>query len=145
MFDIFHITGHAGHAKNGEPIFLTESDIGERVDATAEMLHEALNPMPRLLFLSGCRTAQSPGEALPSLAEALPDKGAQAVLGWGRPVYDADGVAAARAFYGQLAVGASLTNALAAPSARCARSSLAFTRTSMSGRMNLSATGCSRM
>jgi CHAT domain-containing protein/tetratricopeptide (TPR) repeat protein len=112
-FDVFHITGHAGHAKNGEPIFLTESDIGERVDATAEMLREALNPMPRLLFLSGCRTAQSPGDALRSLAEAMLDKGAAAVLGWGRPVYDADGVAAARAFYGRLAVGASLANALA--------------------------------
>jgi hypothetical protein len=101
--DVFHVTGHAGHDENGVPVFLTEDAEGGLKLSTAADFADALVRMPPLLFLSGCRTAQSPGDALPSLAEAMPDKGAQAVLGWGRPVYDTNGIAAAAALYGALA------------------------------------------
>jgi hypothetical protein len=50
---------------------------------------------------------------VPSLAEGLIGAGAQAVLGWGRPVLDRDGTAAAAALYGELAAGKSLLAAVA--------------------------------
>jgi tetratricopeptide (TPR) repeat protein len=111
--DVFHVTGHADH-HDGVPVFLTEDDEGELTLATAADFAQALVRMPRLLFLSGCRTAQSPADATPSLAEAMLEKGARAVLGWARPVYDTNGVAAAAALYEGLATGLSLAKALAA-------------------------------
>ncbi len=111
--DVFHVTGHADH-HDGVPVFLTEDDEGGlRLSTAADFAH-ALVRMPRLLFLSGCRTAQSPADATPSLAEAMLEKGARAVLGWARPVYDTNGIAAAAALYEGLATGLSLAKALAA-------------------------------
>ncbi|MGK7889902.1 MAG: CHAT domain-containing protein, partial [Leptolyngbyaceae cyanobacterium] len=113
-FDVVHITGHASHGEAG-PFFLTESEIGAREDSSAEDIADVFGfCWPRLLFLSGCRTGERMERGdVPSLAEALIAEGADAVLGWGRPVLDTDGTAAAAALYGELAAGKSLAEALA--------------------------------
>jgi tetratricopeptide (TPR) repeat protein len=104
-FDVLHLTGHADHHPDG-PRFLTESATGDPEWVSAEQIAEAVPHRPALTFLSGCRTAQSPtGGAVPSLAEALLDRGFQAVLGWGRPVFDGDAIIAAAGLYDRLAAG----------------------------------------
>jgi CHAT domain-containing protein len=59
-FDVFHITGH-GLIQNGTPQFVTEDEQGDAQFTTAQQLAEAFGRRwPRLLFLSGCHTAQAP-------------------------------------------------------------------------------------
>ncbi|MBO3463588.1 CHAT domain-containing protein [Aetokthonos hydrillicola Thurmond2011] len=120
VFDVFHITGHASirQGKEGSPscpYFITETQTGERYNATAEEIWEVFRfRPPQLVFLSGCRTAQAADiGVVPSLAEELIHQGATAVLGWGRPVYDRTATTAAAYLYGKLAAGYRLTQALA--------------------------------
>jgi hypothetical protein len=112
-FDVFHLTGHANLTDDG-PRFLTETETGEKYDATAEEIADALKRMPKLVFLSGCRTGEA-GKAggVPSLAEELLTLGAKAVLGWGRPVLDTAASEAAAALYGALSSGYELGRAAA--------------------------------
>ena len=112
-FDIFHLTGHADISDEG-PCFLTETETGSVCLASAEDIGNALSRMPKLIFLSGCRTGES-GSAgsVPSLAEKLLHLGANAVLGWGRPVSDKDASQAAAELYGALSTGDELGSALA--------------------------------
>ncbi|MEJ6486920.1 CHAT domain-containing protein, partial [Nostoc punctiforme UO1] len=136
-FDVFHLTGHASitppeaeknptpnpspQARRGEdlepntPYFITETEIGERHETTAAELAEVFRfRFPKLVFLSGCRTGQAPDKgAVPSMAEALIEQGARAVLSWGRPVEDRTATAAAAHLYGKLAAGYELAEALA--------------------------------
>ncbi|PHJ62031.1 hypothetical protein VF14_07420 [Nostoc linckia z18] len=135
-FDVFHLTGHASitseveknptpnpspQARRGEdlepntPYFITETEIGERHETTAAELAEVFRfRFPKLVFLSGCRTGQAPDKgAVPSMAEALIEQGARAVLSWGRPVEDRTATAAAAHLYGKLAAGYELAQALA--------------------------------
>ncbi|MDZ8080725.1 MAG: tetratricopeptide repeat protein [Nostoc sp. DcaGUA01] len=135
-FDVFHLTGHASitseveknptpnpspQARRGEgleantPYFITETEIGERHETTAAELAEVFRfRFPKLVFLSGCRTGQAPDKgAVPSMAEALINQGARAVLSWGRPVEDRTATAAAAHLYGKLAAGYQLAQALA--------------------------------
>ncbi len=113
FFDVFHLTGHAG-IKDEHPCFLTEDEIGKVYYASAEKIGESLSRMPKLIFLSGCRTGES-GKAgvLPSFAEELLDKGAKAVIGWGRPVSDYEASETSSELYGNLATGDDLGTALA--------------------------------
>ena len=113
-FDVLHLTGHADHRPEG-PRFLTESATGEPRWVSGEQIARALPPgrRPGLVFLSGCRTGQSSAEgSVPSLAEELLAHGFAAVIGWGRPVYDADAIVAAAALYERLAAGFSPVEAL---------------------------------
>ncbi len=112
-FDLFHLTGHATLTGDGAR-FLTETETGQAFYATAQDIAQALSRMPRLVFLSGCRTGEA-GQAggVPSLAEGLLELGAQAVLGWGRPVLDRDASQAAAALYQALAKGYDLPGAAA--------------------------------
>jgi tetratricopeptide (TPR) repeat protein len=104
-FDVLHLTGHADHRQDG-PRFLTESATGEARWVSAQEIAQALPRRPPLVFLSGCRTGQSPGQgAVPSLAEGLLDQGFVAVIGWGRPVLDDNAIVAAAALYDRLATG----------------------------------------
>jgi tetratricopeptide (TPR) repeat protein len=115
-FDVFHLTGHASIADDGQPFFITETETGDRYDAKAGEIVDALRfRFPRLVFLSGCRTGQA-GEqgATPSMAEALLNLGLTAVLGWGRPIGDNVATLAAACLYESLASANSLVEAIAA-------------------------------
>ena len=115
-FDVFHLTGHASIADDGQPFFITETETGDRYDAKASEIVDALRfRLPRLVFLSGCRTGQA-GEqgATPSMAEALLNLGLTAVLGWGRPIGDDVATLAAACLYESLASANSLVEAIAA-------------------------------
>ncbi|CAN1208920.1 hypothetical protein TUMEXPCC7403_01765 [Tumidithrix helvetica PCC 7403] len=115
-FDVFHLTGHASIAEDGQPFFITETETGDRYDAKASEIVDALRfRLPRLVFLSGCRTGQA-GEqgATPSMAEALLNLGLTAVLGWGRPIGDDTATLAAACWYESLASANSLVEAIAA-------------------------------
>ena len=113
-FDVLHLTGHADHAIDSQPVFVLEDSEGRRADATALDIAKALpRPRPPLVFLSGCRTGQNPAHGeVRSLAEQLIAAGFRAVLGWGRPVRDTDATLAAQHLYQQLAAGESLPLAL---------------------------------
>ena len=114
-FDAFHLTGHATIDDGGQPRFYTETETGETYLASGEDIAQSFKSrLPKLLFLSGCRTGQS-GKAgsVPCLAEELLSFGAKAVLGWGKKVADGDATAAATALYSSLAAGYELTEALA--------------------------------
>lgn len=113
-FDVFHLTGHADVDKRG-PHFLMENNQGLRQDVSAEEIAEAFQGnWPRLVFLSGCKTGQSPEQGyLPSFCEALVQAGAPAVLGWALPVYDVTANLAAGELYGHLAAGKSIDEAVA--------------------------------
>ncbi|MEH2076628.1 MAG: tetratricopeptide repeat protein [Nostoc sp.] len=116
-FDVFHLTGHASIKDEAPytPYFITETEIGERHETTAAELADVFRfRFPKLVFLSGCRTGQAPDKgAVPSMAEALIEQGARAVLSWGRPVEDRTATAAAAHLYGKLAAGYQLAEALA--------------------------------
>jgi hypothetical protein len=111
-FDVLHLTGHADHQPDG-PRFLTESASGAPEWVSARDLDREVPRKPRLTFLSGCRTSQSlAAGAVPSLAEELLALGFPAVIGWGRPVQDADATVAAAALYDRLAAGFTPVEAL---------------------------------
>jgi tetratricopeptide (TPR) repeat protein len=116
-FDVFHLTGHASIKDEAPytPYFITETEVGDRHETTAAELAEVFRfRFPKLVFLSGCRTGQAPDKgAVPSMAEALIEQGARAVLSWGRPVEDRTATAAAAHLYGKLAAGYQLAEALA--------------------------------
>jgi CHAT domain-containing protein len=119
-FDVFHLSGHAGitSGEKVEPVFITESETGECVYATAQDLAQVFQPrFPALIFLSGCRTGQGMANqaetAVSSMAEQLLQQGAIAVLGWGLPVFDSTAILAAMALYQGLAEGRALPEALA--------------------------------
>ncbi|MGB3613586.1 MAG: CHAT domain-containing protein, partial [Elainellaceae cyanobacterium] len=113
-FDVAHLTGHAT-LKDGEPRFVTETAEGLAHYAAPEEIAKSLRlPLPKLVFVSGCRTGQAGNAgAVPSMAEQLLTCGAAAVLGWGQTVLDTDATAAAARLHTELSRGRSLTSALA--------------------------------
>ncbi|MEQ9354480.1 CHAT domain-containing protein [Coleofasciculus chthonoplastes] len=113
-FDVLHLTGHATFV-DGEPRFYTETEIGEPYLASAEDIAKELQfRLPKLIFLSGCRTGQAgKSGAIPSMAEALLNLGVTAVLGWGQKVLDEEATTAAAALYQALSAGKTLTQAVA--------------------------------
>ena len=113
-FDVFHLTGHATF-RDGKPRFITETEMGDANYASAHDIAKELQfRVPKLVFLSGCRTGQA-GEsgAVPSLAEELLKLGTKAVLGWGQKVLDKEAAIAAAALYEALSRGDQLTEAVA--------------------------------
>lgn len=113
-FDVFHLSGHATVLDDG-PRFVMEDELGFPHGASAEEIAEAFSGnWPRLVFLSGCRTGQAPERgAVPSMAEALVEAGAPAVLGWALPVYDISASGAAASLYEHLSVGKHVDEAVA--------------------------------
>ncbi|MEG4631374.1 tetratricopeptide repeat protein [Microcoleus sp. AR_TQ3_B6] len=113
-FDVFHLTGHGTINDSGEPRFYTETETGQKYLASGQDIANSFKSrLPKLLFLSGCRTGQRGKSGLiPSLAEELLSFGAKAVLGWGKKVREEDATAAAAALYKSLAAGYQLTEAL---------------------------------
>jgi len=114
FFDVIHLTGHAT-SRDKIPCFITETEVGEPVYSSAADIAEAMPfKLPRLMFLSGCRTGYSWTEGtLPSMAEQLLEQGETAVLSWGDRVLDTDATDAAARLYEALATGNSVSEALA--------------------------------
>nr|WAI02779.1 MAG: tetratricopeptide repeat protein [Candidatus Methanoperedens sp.] len=113
-YDIVHITGHADIDKNGEPFFLMEDSEGFPIQVTPLQLWNVLNlNMPRLIFLSGCRTGQAPEHAAAvSFANRLVTDYVPSVLGWGLPVSDLGASFAAKNLYFELSRGENILDAL---------------------------------
>ena len=93
-----------------------EDETGRHQDVLpGELWEEALieNP-PRLLFLSGCRTGETPGTgAAVSFARVLvEDHQVPAVLGWGRSVSDQQATIAEKMIYKELSRGKSILEAV---------------------------------
>ncbi|WP_319576497.1 tetratricopeptide repeat protein [uncultured Desulfobacter sp.] len=113
FYDIFHLTGHAV-LKKGKPFFLTETEYGESHLADSREIGQALvggDFINKLIVLSGCCTAKK--GMLPSLAESiLVECSANAVLGWGYNVLDADASFATAELYKNLSAGIELIKAL---------------------------------
>lgn len=112
-FDVVHLTGHAD-IDEATAFFWLEDEYGRKQRADAAQLARAFGGrFPRLLFLSGCRSGQTPALGMPSLSEALVQAGAPAVLGWGLPVGDQAATLLAGVLYEKLAVGDPLDAAVA--------------------------------
>ncbi|TRT80692.1 MAG: CHAT domain-containing protein [Microcystis aeruginosa Ma_AC_P_19900807_S299] len=112
-FDVIHLSGHAT-IKDQKPYFITETEYGDRQDTSAEDIARELQfNLPKLLFLSGCRTGYSDGDEILSMAEKLLEKEAKAVLGWGQPVRDNEAADTAAILYEKLSQGFTLSESLA--------------------------------
>ncbi len=113
-YDIVHITGHADIDEKGVPFFLMEDEEGLRHDVVPSKLWKKLDlNMPRLVFLSGCRTGQNPEHAAAmSFAEYLAAGRVPSVLGWGLPVSDIGARAAAVKLYHDFSRGENILEAL---------------------------------
>ncbi|MDB9348754.1 CHAT domain-containing protein [Nodularia spumigena] len=113
-FDVVHLTGHATFLDE-EPRFITETELGEAEYSSAEDIATELQfQLPKLIFLSGCNTGYSrDAGTVPSMAEALLNQGATAVLAWGQRVLDTDASATAATLYQELSGGKMVTEAVA--------------------------------
>jgi hypothetical protein len=113
-FDVLHLSGHGTIGANGQPRFLVENELGERANATADQIAQAMaGHWPRLVFVSGCLTGNAPdGGAFPSMSESLVRAGAPAVLGWALPVGDVAATEFAARLYEALANGQPLDRAV---------------------------------
>jgi tetratricopeptide (TPR) repeat protein len=111
-FDVLHLSGHATLTENG-PRFLTETETGAlKLVSASEVIKAVQNRVPQLIFLSGCHTGRAAG-ATCSMAEALLNEGGNAVLGWGRAVFDDSAIEASAVLYSQLSAGYPLIEAIA--------------------------------
>jgi hypothetical protein len=112
-FDVLHLSGHATTA-GGQPVFVMENELGATATATADQIAQAIRRnWPRLVFVSGCLTADSPGGGVfPSMSESLVKAGAPAVLGWALPVGDVSATDFAATLYQALADGQPLDQAV---------------------------------
>jgi CHAT domain-containing protein len=112
-FDVIHLSGHA-IIEDEKPYFITETEYGDRQDTSAEDIARELQfNLPKLLFLSGCRTGYSDGDDILSMAEKLLENGAKTVLGWGQPVRDNEAADTAAILYEKLSQGFTLSESLA--------------------------------
>jgi CHAT domain-containing protein len=114
-FDVLHLSGH-GWIDTSGPRFVMEDDEGRRADAAAgDIAAAARGVWPGLVFVSGCYTAGSSEAGLvASMAEALVDAGAPAVLGWALPVGDVSASKLAATLYRELGRGAGIAEAVTA-------------------------------
>ena len=118
-YDVVHLTGHAGLDKNGMSYLVMEDETGSAKFVYPPVLwQDALveNP-PRLLFLSGCRTGEIPGDTPGSAAFSFSYNLVErydipALLGWGRPVEDRQASLAAQVLYRELTRGQSVLEAV---------------------------------
>jgi len=110
-FDVVHLTGHAGHSKDGHPVFVFEDAQGAPSLASPTDVATAIGRRPRLLFLSACLTGSAAASGQ-SMAGELLERGFPAVLGWARPVGDRHATTTAAKLYRKLGNGMPLDKAL---------------------------------
>ena len=111
-YDVVHLSGHADIDRQGQPFFIMETETGRAQHVTPrDLWHEALieNP-PAVLFLSGCRTGETPAEqAAISFAHYMVEEfKVPAVLSWGRSVADHQATVAEQFIYHELSRGCDL-------------------------------------
>ncbi len=119
QYDVVHLSGHADIDEKGRPYFIMESTTGHQHNVFPdELWQDALieNP-PRLLFLSGCRTGETPNcpenEAAVSFSRLLVENyNIPAVLGWGRAVSGKEAIHAQKMLFHELCRGKSILHAL---------------------------------
>ena len=113
-YDVVHITGHADIDEKGSPIFWMEDDEGLAVQVKPAQLWKTLSlNLPKLVFLSGCRTGEAPEHAAAlSFAHNLVLGHVSSVLGWGLPVSDVGARLAAKTLYHDLSRGKNILDAV---------------------------------
>ncbi|GAH66891.1 unnamed protein product, partial [marine sediment metagenome] len=113
-YDIIHLSGHADIDEQGVPFFWMEDEEGLPVKVTPSQLWDKLNlNLPRLLFLSGCRTGETPPHvAASSFAHHLVVNHCSTCLGWGLPVSDTGASFAAKQLYFDLSRGENILDAV---------------------------------
>ena len=114
-FDVVHITGHAGHDEDLEPVFYMEDQTGRIDPVTVDRLwDDALKDnQPQVLFLSGCSTGKAAKAAkAESFAYKMVAKGLSRVLGWGLPVSDIGATRLTTELYRGLGMGKSVIEAV---------------------------------
>jgi tetratricopeptide (TPR) repeat protein len=119
LYDVVHLSGHANINEKGHPYFIMEDKTGhEHQVFPDELWSDALieNP-PRLLFLSGCRTGETPDStgntAAVSFSRVLVESyNVPAVLGWGRSVSDEQAIHAEKMLFHELCRGKSILDAV---------------------------------
>jgi len=116
QYDVVHLSGHADIGRDGMPFFWMEDEEGLPKKVTPTELCEKLDlNLPRLLFLSGCRTGETPRHvAAVSLAHGLVAQLCSTVLGWGLPVSDRGASTAAKRLYFELSRGQDMLSAILA-------------------------------
>jgi len=109
-YDVVHLSGHADIDKEGNPFFWMEDEEGRPEWVGPSGLYDKLRlNVPRLVFLSGCRTGETPGHAAAvSFAQHLVADHSSTVLGWGLPVSDGGASVAAQELYFELSRGESI-------------------------------------
>lgn len=118
-YDVVHLSGHADIDETGSPYFIMEDEAGRQCNVSPDDLwHGALieNP-PRLLFLSGCRTGEAPGnpdgtDAVSFARLMVETFHVPAALGWGRSVRDDQAVCAEKMLFHELSRGRSIPGAI---------------------------------
>jgi hypothetical protein len=116
-YDIIHLTGHAGIGEDNNPIFYMKDSTGKIVKPGKLWDGALIENLPRLLFLSGCRSGQMQsidGAAnVESYAHLMVDKyRIPVVLGWGRKANDILAIYCAETFYQALGQGRSIPDAV---------------------------------
>ncbi|AGA90192.1 hypothetical protein Thimo_1398 [Thioflavicoccus mobilis 8321] len=107
-FETLHLSCHGTIDTERGPLLALEDAVGDLAAIAPGELVVRLGEPERtpLVFLSACRTAErpdDPGERFEPFARALIRAGVPSVLGWDGSVYDADAMAFAETFYGELA------------------------------------------
>ena len=113
-YDVVYLSGH-GELREDGPVLLLEDEVGGLDLVGTERLFDALKrcqAMPRLVVLASCETAGNRDDVA-SMAAGLVARGVPAVLGWVRPVADADATQVSRDLLDQLATGHALPEATA--------------------------------
>ncbi|MBF0293945.1 MAG: CHAT domain-containing protein, partial [Magnetococcales bacterium] len=110
--EVLHLSCH-GDIVGQTPVLWLEDVAGDKMAVNSGEIAGALGEsMPRLLFLSACRTAEGRANTT-SLAMEMTRAGCPNVLGWDGSVYDQDAIAFARHFYRELAGHGSVEHAAA--------------------------------
>jgi tetratricopeptide (TPR) repeat protein len=112
-YDIIHLTGHADIDGVG-PFLCMEDEQGYKTRVRPSELWKILNTgtaLPRVIFLSGCRTGQNLQAAF-SFAHYLVAEHGPPVVGWGLPVVDPAAQKAAETLYHELGRGKSIADAV---------------------------------
>jgi len=116
--DVLHLSCHGDHlkARNGEsprPVLLLEDEYGNRKDiGITDLMSELGSSLPRLVFLSACRTGESV-RAADSLAIQAVQSGLPTAIAWDGSVRDGEATQFASHFYQRLGRGETPSAAVA--------------------------------